>query len=284
MKPFLGIDLTTDRKNTRLNGDDFLVARPSPAMAQALKNTTQKADQTISASKLPLPLRIVQWVCGAVGLLVATGIVRALPEVSVQQAYRNAAVLFWISGICLLIWGVLKLLSLLKQRSVLGVEENTRVFSNLERVRSAVYSEMAVPADAKKTDILSFYYKMKDGKIKVCEKGMQMASHFNPEYRIFADSENLYIANLEGKYAFPLTTISSIRTVKKHIRIAGWNKDEAFDKGIYKQYKLTRDNYGCIHCKSYHIIEINHNGESWGIWFPCYELPVFEAVTKRYAP
>ena len=71
-----------------------------------------------------------------------------------------------------------------------------------------------------------------------------------------------------------------IHTVKKHIRIAGWNKDEEFNKGMYKQYKLTTDNYGCVHCKQYHVLEINHQGESYGIYFPSYELPTLEECTK----
>lgn len=29
MKPFLGIDITTNRKNERLNGNEFLILKPS---------------------------------------------------------------------------------------------------------------------------------------------------------------------------------------------------------------------------------------------------------------
>ena len=43
--------------------------------------------------------------------------------------------------------------------------------------------------------------------------------------KIFSDENYLYIANLEGKYAFPLSSLVSIHTVKKRIRIAGWNKE-----------------------------------------------------------
>jgi len=150
----------------------------------------------------------------------------------------------------------------------------------LDGVAHAVYSELAVPDDAKDIDILSFFYKIKDGEIKVQEKGMQVFQYFNPEFKIFSDENNLYLANLEGKYAFPLSSIVKIHSVKKHIRIAGWNKDEKYNKGIYEQFKLTTDNYGCIHCKQYYILEINHQGESCGIYFPGYELPTLEECTK----
>ena len=278
MKPFLGIDLTENKKNEQFNGSCFLVSQPSSAMAQAIKNSTERAEATIEHAKLPAVLRIGQWVCGAVGAIVAAGILRGLGNVTLQEAYQNASWLFWLAGGCLLVWAILKIVSTQKEKAVLGTEESTHTLSNLDSTCSAVYSELSVPADAKEVDILSFFYKVKNGEIKVCEKGMQITPYFNPVFKIYSDSDHLYIANLEGKYAFPLSAISSIRTIKKHIRIPGWNKDEGYDKGIYKQYKLTADNYGCIHCKHYHILEINHNGQLWGIYFPCYELPVFESA------
>ena len=283
MKPFLGTDLTDNKKNDRPEGDVFLTAAPSPAMAQALEKSSEKAESTLTSSKLPLPLRVVQWICGAIGGVVGVGLLRGLGEVNIAEAYGNAAWLFWLCGITLAVWAVLKLLGTIKARSVLGTEESSRSFSSLEAVCDAVFGELSVPANARETDILTFYYKRKGNELKVCEKGMQIASHFNPVYRVFADSENLYLANLEGKYAFPRSEIRRIQTVRKHIRIAGWNKEEAFNKGFFKQFKLTADNYGCIHCKHYHILEIDHNGEAWGIYFPSYELPVFEILTGHKA-
>lgn len=279
MKPFFGIDLTTNKKNEQLNGMEFLLVQPSPAMTQAFERASQKANETTNRAQLPPVLRIAQWISGAVGGMIAVGILRGMGSVTLQEAYQNAGALFWIAGGCLLIWTILKLASIHKAKTVMEKDESTQTFSNLEGVCKAIYSELGVPADAKEVDILSFFYKVKDGNIKVCEKGMQIAQYLNPIFKVFTDSENLYIANLEGKYAIPLSSLVSIRTVKKHIRIAGWNKDEEYNKGIYKQHKLTLDQYGCIHCKCYYILELNHNGESWGIYIPPYELPAFEALT-----
>lgn len=36
MKPFLGIDITTNRKNERLNGNEFLILKPSEILSQTL--------------------------------------------------------------------------------------------------------------------------------------------------------------------------------------------------------------------------------------------------------
>lgn len=278
LKPFLGIDLTEDKNNTQLHGDALLIQRPSAGLSQALESSSESANATLEKSKLPLPLRIIQYVCGFSALLMATGILRA--DVSLMQGYRNAPWIYWGAAICAVIWLILWLWSKQKANTVLREEESTMTLSNLERVSRAIYTELGVPADAKQVDILSFYYKTKDGNIKVCEKGMQIGQYLNPVFHIFSDSDNLYLANLEGKYAFPLSSVVRLHTVRKHIRIAGWNKEEKFNEGMYKQYKLTTDNFGCIHCKHYYILEINFNGESWGIYFPPYELPVFEEMAS----
>ena len=276
MKPFLGIDLTTDRKNDQFNGTEFLVQTPSAALANTLEDSSEKVEKTIETAKLPLLFRIIQFVCGIAALIITSGILKA--DVSLAEEYHNAPWLYWTAGICAVVWLIIWLSSKQKAKTILKTEESEQTFSHLEGTANAIYNELSVPNDAKDVDILSFFYKIKNGEMKPVEKAF--ATHFNLEFKIFTDEENLYLANLEGKYAFPLSSIIKVHTVKKRIRIVGWNKEEKFNKGIYKQYKLTEDHYGSIHCNQYHILEINHQGESYGIYFPCYELATLEECTK----
>lgn len=280
MKPFLGIDLTDDKKNEQHNGLEFCVQKPSAALTQSLERSSENAEQTVKKSKLPLPLRICQYVCGLLGVMVPVAIIRALGEgLTLAQVYGNASELIWIAGGCLLVWGVLKIIATKKEKAVLETEESDRVITNLEGVCNAIYSELAVPSDAKEADILYFYYKIKKDKMKICEKGLQPAPYLNPIFKVYADADNLYIANLETKWAFPRASLKAIRRIKKHIRIAQWNKEAPCDKGVYKQYKLITDQYHCVHCKEYCILEVEDQGRIWGIYIPCYELSTFEALT-----
>ena len=276
MKPFLGIDLTNDKRNEQPNGSEFLVQTPSAALANALEQSTEKAENTVARSKLPLPLRIAQYISGFIALLFGVSVLKS--DISFAEGYQNAPWIYWTAAVCAVVWLALWAWGKLKAKSVLETEESTQTLSHWEKTAEAVYNELAVPANAKNVDVLMFFYKMKNGELKIQEKGIVQC--MNPEFKLFTDEENLYLANLEGKYAFPLSSIIKLHAVKKHIRIAGWNKDEEFNKGIYKQYKLNADNYGMIHCKEYYILEIAHNGENYGIYFPCYELPAFEECTK----
>ncbi len=282
MKPFLGIDITNDKKNEQINSEEFITAKPSLSLTQSLKSSSENIEEIIEKSKLPLPIRIGHWICGAVGALVVIGILKALAEedgITLVEAYKNASWLFWLGGACLVIWALLKLISMRKEKNVLKTEESSQVFNHLEKSSEAILADLKIPQDSKEIDILSFYYKVKGDNIKVCEKGLQIAPYINSIFHIFSDSENMYLANLEGKYAIPLSQIKSIKSIKKTIRIMEWNKDENFNKGIYKQYKLSEDDYGCIICKRYHILEFEHENDLWGIYFPCYELPVIEEIT-----
>ena len=281
MKPFMGIDITTDKKNEQINGEEFIAAKPSLALTQSFEHSLENSEDTIERSKLPLPMRIVQWVSGILGAFIICGILRSFggeDGITPAQAYENVAWLFWLGGGCVIVWGILMLLSKRKENEVLSTDESTLVFDHLEKSSDAIFADLGVPSDAKEIDVLSFFYKVKGDEIKVCEKAFMVAPYMNPIFHAFADSENLYLANLEYKYAFPLTSIKGIKTVKKATQITEWNKDEPHNKGNYKQYKISGDKYGCITCKCHHIIEIDRSGELWGIYIPSYELPVIEEL------
>lgn len=280
MKPFYGIDLTHDKRNDVANGEEFLVAEPSAAMAQALETSAENLDATLGKAKAPLALRIAQWIGGAVGTVALMVIIRLTGKgMTLGEIFQNQPWLLLGAVLGLALWTVLKFVGNKRERAVLESEEGTRSVSRLETTADSAFREMSVPQDAPDVDVLSFYYKEKDGNIKVCEKPMQLYSHTNCGFKIFTDSEKLYLAYPEGKFAFPLKSLQAIRRVDKKVRATGWNKDEAPNQGIYKPYKLTIDQYSCIHSKPHYILELKHGDEIWGIYFPCYELPTFEKFT-----
>lgn len=282
MKPFLGVDLTKNKHNETVNGEEFAIAHTAPALAASFEQASATADNKIEESKLPLPLRAAQWICGLGGAMMFMGILRAMvgvDAVTIAQAYGNAPWVFWIGGCCLLVWGVLQLIAVRKEKRVLGTDESAQVMEDLSAVDEAICADLGVPDSAREVDVLSFFYKDKNGEIKVQEKGFQLFSHFNPVFYTYAEEENLCLTNLETKYAFPLSSLRAIRTVKKTIRTESWNKDEGFDEDIYKPYKLSADQYGCIHSKPHYVLELERDGERWGVYFPKYELEIFEQLT-----
>ena len=159
MKPFLGIDLTIDKKNEQLNGSIFLVQEPSLASSELLDFSMKESDETIEKSKLSLPLRITQFTCGIVSLLIISGIARA--TVSLAEGYQNAPYLFWVAGICAVIWLVLWTWSKQKAKTVLETSESIQTFSDLDKVACTIYDELSVPTTQNLLIFFHFFIKSK---------------------------------------------------------------------------------------------------------------------------
>lgn len=280
MKPFLGTDLTEDKTNVAMNGEEFIIQRTSESNTQALMKALDSSHKLINKARLPLVLRLAKGLFGFAGLVIAGGIIKAWDtETPFGQMYDTVPQLFWIAGASIIIYAVLELISRKKAKAIIESDEGNYTKSTLDSVIGNIYTELGVPSSLPETDILSFTYKNKNAEPYAKARALEVTPYNNLIFKIFADSENLYLANCDSKYSFPLSALKGIRTVNKRIALAEWNKDERPNKGEFKKYKLTTDNQNCVHIKPYHILEIEQNGEVCGIYFPCYELPVFEKVT-----
>ncbi len=280
MKPILGVDITEDKENEILNGNEFIIQRTPESSMQAFEKALDNNFELINKAKLPLAVRIVKGIFGFAGLVLTLGTVRAWDtEESIIEYYQAIPWIFWVCGACIAIWGILEFSARKKAKKIIQSDEGDYTKNTLETVVKNIYAEHGVPASAPETDILAISYKIKDGEVHPKARTFESTPFTNLIYKVFSDSENLYLVNCEAKYAFPLTGLKAIRTVKKRIMLSDWNKDEKPNKGIYKSYKLSVDDHNNVYAKPYHFLEIEHNGETYGIYFPCYELPVFEEVT-----
>lgn len=278
MKPFLGIDLTTDKKNEKFDGLEFLVMEPSEALTKSFEDSQGNAEETVKKASMPPVLRVLQIISFVFVIIFVRVLARS--DVSFAEGYQNAPWVYWVGCISAIVSAALWFWGKKRTENVLSTDESAQTFSRLEGVAASIYAELGVPAYAKNVDVLSFFYKNDNGEIKLKEKPMQMFKYINFEYKIFSDSENFYLVNCDGKFSFPLRDIVSVKKVKKHITFSSWNKEEKYNKGIYKEYKITEDKYGTMHGKGYVLIEVKHNGESFGIYLPDYELPVIEEITR----
>ena len=281
-KPFWGVDITHNKKNQKLNGDVFIVARASLSQSAALDDAVKSASDIEQTAKLPIFLRVIQYICGIGGAICFAGLIRGLAknrDLTFVQAYENAPWAIWCAVIGLSVWGILSLAAKKKAGKIAATSENQQAMAELENAVGDIYAEFNVPADALEIDLLSFGYKIKNGEPVQKTRPFEMTSHINMHTRIFVEEGNLIIADRECKYAFPLDSLRGIHTVKKRISIPQWYKDTPFNEGEYKKYKMAANQFGSIFFKPYHILELDRNGVTWGIYFPCYELPVIEKLT-----
>jgi len=282
MKPFLGTDITNDKHNEQVNGQEFLVEELPESACHNLEKAAEEAVEIILDSRLPLILRIIEWLTGLAAFALIMGTIKAMlgeDPITFAQIIENAPFMLWAMGGCTIVWLVLFVASILKSREVLGSDESEFTFSKLNAVAENNYKALGVPSHAETVEILAVTYKLKDGVVVPKERGFEISPFDNLEMRAYVEDGHLMIADCGSKYAFPLEDLRVIETVNKRITIPDWFKDEEPNKGYYKQFKLRGDGDEGVSLKPYHILQLRHNGVLWGIYFPCYELEAFERLT-----
>jgi len=182
--------------------------------------------------------------------------------------------IFWLGGGAIAVWLMLNVIE--------GILESRAAKKADAEESSAEQDEPSatwIPEDAKNVDILVFHYTVEDGKTTPVDREDAISRYINYGVSAYSDSENLYISTLDEEYAIRLDSLKAIRTENEKIAIPDWNKDVPPTQGEYKPYKLSVDNLDRITLPHYHVIEFTNANEQWGLYFPCYELPAFEALT-----
>lgn len=279
MKPFYGIDRTEDKNNTVHEGGCFIAAGISDTTRRSFDEITNTGNQQLEKARLPKVLRWIKTACGLIFAMIFIGIIKALDDITIAQAYSNVPWMFWAMGICAAVWVVLALLGSMRSRAVSAEEDFQTSMRRVEGVIDQVRWELQVPSDAKDVDVIQITHRWKNGKMKNHIKGMENSPFTNMEMRVFRRDGMLCLADLEHRYEIPITALRRLRRVKKGISINGWNKAENGNSKFYKPYKLAFDSYGRVSTRAYGILELNHNGQDWAVWLPPYELNYISALT-----
>lgn len=281
MKPLFGIDLTENSKNHQINGKEFEVAKASEENSEKRERIKLLTKILERNAKLPRALEVIKKIARIIAIIVVVSTLRILADsdgVSLKQAFENASFIFYIGIASLGLWGILELVERIKRKKIVN-SGAAKVLEGYSEVENAIFSELGVPEGTKSTDILIFGYKMKDGEPVPKAAGANGIAFNNTRTMVYSDGANLCIVDVYRRFEIPLNSMRAIRTVNKRIALPGWKKDESFVSPAYKPYYITRNKYGVIFVKPYHILEFEIDGETWGLYFPCYELPTFEALT-----
>ncbi len=281
MKPFLGIDRTTDKKNEIVNGDEFITKKPSVALSDAWEQASDNVENVIDKAKLSLPARIFGWICIIVTVLAvgAIGTLWSEEDIALTTLYQTIPWVFWIGMIALIGAIVFGVSANRHFKKTLESDEGEVAFSAVDSASDSVFAELGVPSDAFEIDLLSAGYRLKNGEPVHYEPWLPTHYYTTLIFSAYREGNALCLTNGDGVHTFPLSALRKIQTVKKSIVTDAWNKDEPHNKGVYKPYKIREDEDGNYISKPYYILTLEYAGEEWGIYFPCYELPAIEDLT-----
>ena len=276
MKPFLGINAAENEQDSSINGEEFLVVRAASGDDTAEADKKEKKPAEKYVSPLPTALRVIKFICGMITIMMAVFYV-------IQNTFLNLDFVSPMTIIASAIGFLAIWLALTSHESALENKRNAEKNAELsedEEPEDDESADLELPENAEDVDLLAFNYVYENGEPKAIMANDESASeYFNCSMKLFADEEKIYLASIDEKYAFERASLIGIRSVSERIAIPDWNKDTPPTKGEFKQFELTVDNLNRIIVPGYHILELDCNGEKWGIYFPCYELPTFESIT-----
>lgn len=277
MKPFLGTEITNSKESSLPHGRELSAQDIPTSMWDSFEENETSLIASIKKGLLPFPLQFLQYASLLAGTYCTFRFAFVLAIDGFAFAYDSKPLLFWgivISAFLFLTLTILQYKKALKHSEKSSTQETV---TDYKQVRDAICKELGIPDHAAFADILVFSYKEP---MEFCPYPEPKSPCLNYSVALFHDEKNLYIADMKAKYALPLASLKAIRSVERSVTLSKWNKDIPPQKNPYRPYHITVKSSGQIKVPFYHILEAEINGETYGVYFPCYEAPIFEKITK----
>ena len=279
MKIFHCKDLTEDKNNDSIYGKELVVKEPTKETMEAYQRTLDELDKIYDEEhKSSVPSWL--WKMGLA--VIGVGFIIILIFITEGKSlYAKVPWLLWV-GIAfssLLIFYFLDLFRSIKRHSS---DEYDLLDDRADALERRMYAEMEIPTQsAKKIDVLSFSYKVKGKRLKLYKsKFLKKLCH--PESLIaYREKNTLYLCDLTGRCAVPLSSVKSIKKIKKYFNMStlNWNKEESPNSKKFYKSGLRIGRGDKIYFTKAYVLTADIDGEEWRIYFPCYELKALERLT-----
>lgn len=281
MKYVFGINLTEDKNNKIIDGQVFHSSSISPELLEEINKCGDISAKHEKKISLPIWMAIVQLLSLVIGSMILISIINGFKNHTLREIYNNAPSLFYISIVSFTIYFILYLIERNKKKYLSSDEYNyDKIYTR--NVFNYTKNALDIPDDAKVIEVLLFYYKVKNGKMRVVEKTNHVdkgfVSYQNFQVYAYVKKETLYMRDLYDEWAIPLYCITGIKKINKKISVPRWNKEIPYNKGIYKKYKMIINGLGYIFFKPYYAVSIAWNGENYELLIPPYELDILSAL------
>lgn len=273
MKNIFAYDVTENPENEVFDGARYVIRRLDGGQEQILYAAAKSLEAELEAAKLPKPLRILKTVFGWVAALYLCVLVELLNDVPLRRLVFHAPVCSLILAVSFFLW--LSLWLTARRRAKRNPQREAY------RQASAVYAQeltdtrgqLGVPENARKMDIITYRYQLKSGKERICS-----SPFINIESAVFLEDDCLCVSDAICKVALPLEKMTGIRTVKKRLCVASWNKDTPYNKGIYKRFRITVNSFGMVFFKPYYVLTLRDFGQDFELYIAPYDLDTVRQV------
>lgn len=275
MKPFYCIDLTHDKKNTKINGEEFITVKVNENDCITYSKKGNEYYDKMSKAE-PVWMSIVKSLSLGLGAYITAMFLLACFKKGFDETFASLWGLF-IAGVGLLaIGGALHFIIKKRKEMIYKDKSEEELEKEAKEEYLALLATMGVPSYAVPVDIFTFEYKLKEGD----ELPMAKENCFlNTEFHAYEEGGCLKMTDGDAVYSFDIKDMKRIRTVDRKISIFFWNKDVKPTDPRFDTYKFEVDKDESVTIYKMHILELERDGETFGIYFPDYELHAFERLT-----
>lgn len=296
MRPIFGVN-RNDRKNLNDNSDIFITRRASDELLteyetisdQVFREVEHEYDDEFRRNrrKRMTMLLTVGAIVAAVNLILTI----AFGQFNELLAEKPALIIVSIGYIA--VFAVYMLCTRVLRKKSADVKEASEADASagesnisscedepdprIVAIENKIYASLGVTDAARTVDILCFDYKTVNGE-PVPKKGLKTVDFVNRGMKIFRDGDSLCLVDEECRYEFPLAGLRTVKTVRGEFLLLLWTKSISCDEGEYRPYGMRKNSLDCVLFDTYHILELEKDGEVYGLYFPCYELPVIKEI------
>lgn len=261
-----------------LDGQNYIIRRCSEEIIKEKEKYLNEFNTHKKNAYLPKWLNIIKNICLFSFLFIFICILGAIDEVSIQDAYNNAPFLFYICGITFIIFIILFIINKVKEKKVLNSDEFIDFKSKSDFFLTKVLNDLSIPINSNEVDIFSYVYDLNKKEKEKNAYSLQMSKYFNMSMYIFKENDALCLATVNEVLSIPLNHIKEVYKINKKINAYGWNKEEPYNKGKYKEYKITANQYNVLFYKYYYSIRINDGTTDYEIIVPPYDYEYFDNI------
>lgn len=274
---FFGVDVTKGGSSHAFAGAEFTLRSASPEQEQALSELESEREALEQKSTLPAPFGLAKFLIWLVWVILFCGIIQGG---DFAGGYRRVPALYWLCGICFVIWLLLFLWEKRRQKRTAGSAESDAYTERGESLLQNAQETLGIPADAVSIDVLGEHYTVKkDGSLH--HKSIGLAEYLNADLWAFVCDGNLYLADISTVWEIPLTSLRSITREKKRYNFPNWNKAEAYHSAKYKPYQITTNQFGQYFARCYRVEIADVRGEFY-LLIPEYDGEAFMALTHLH--
>ena len=262
------------------DGSVFISRSPEGGLAAKKKASDEEAERFMVHAGLPKVLQGIVLVALTVGLLLLVVGLNLLTDEEFVGDDTRPVVLTAVGGGMAVVAFIFLGIAVIRKKRVMGSPAFAYFESEREKLMRELKEALAIPVDAAEWDVFACQYKTVRNKQR--RRPYYKNSYVACKTLAWREGEAFCVFDGDNVYKFPFENFVEIERIAKSIGFYGWNKQEKFNKGKYKPYKIRYNANSALYTvKNSFRVRLFRESEEYELLVPAYERETLEKLTGK---